>query len=467
MLNQQNKQQKTKSSTAEGSKFEELFKERSQGFEMEFAFRNAPPRPPVGPCFVGLGLDGQLQELSQYHPTVELNYTWKLHSEPDLGVPLAPSAMDAKCYQEIKAPSSGNKLHPDDEALLNWTGPMGDTAAEALKVKRDQTRAAARAALKGGKSLAAVSATTVSSQPKKKKAFSRVLDENMQSWMKKTTYLANDYSRKVHDFTSLAKTNEMRAQDLDQKQAIMDNERNVTMVERTFAAPPKSTSLKHPSKPNLKPVSVLPLLPNARDWGNSYAHVVLDNPPKGQEASLQESLDHAFIAHVEKGHQNARATCQVLVPNTSQEEKTEYRPMQKYDLDVIPLREDDVPDVHFAVLVGEENATYLPVVSRIALSTGRPVKNQTTSEVSRRPASEEEKREIEKAQADVDVDVAKALEEEEEEAPAASGDDTNKKSASSYNPMDVDSDSSDEDEALQEGTKLGAAGTSATITAEG
>ena len=36
----------------------------------------------------------------------------------------------------------------------------------------------------------------------KKKAFSRVLKEGMQTWMKKTTYLSNDYSRKVHDFST-------------------------------------------------------------------------------------------------------------------------------------------------------------------------------------------------------------------------------------------------------------------------
>ena len=39
-----------------------LFADRTGGFAMEFKFRNAPPRPPVGPCFVGLGLEGEFQE---------------------------------------------------------------------------------------------------------------------------------------------------------------------------------------------------------------------------------------------------------------------------------------------------------------------------------------------------------------------------------------------------------------------
>jgi hypothetical protein len=114
------------------SAFQELFAQRAQGFQIDFRFRNAPPRPPVGPCFVGSGLDGVLLDTSQYRPlnSVEVNYSWKLHSEPDLGVPLAPSAMDPKSYTPSTAQPT---LHPDDEHLLEWKGSMGDTAAEELK----------------------------------------------------------------------------------------------------------------------------------------------------------------------------------------------------------------------------------------------------------------------------------------------------------------------------------------------
>ena len=411
---------------------------------MEFAFRNAPPRPPVGPCFVGLGLDGQLLESSQYHPTVELNYTWKLHSEPDLGVPLAPSAMDTKCYQEQKDPTTN--LHPDDEALLNWTGPMGDTAAEELKLKRDQARAAARLALKG-KPLPTV-ATPSLTQPKKKTEFSRVLDENMQSWMKKTTYLANDYSRKVHDFTSLAKTKQKTAEDLEAKQASMDEHRSANMISKTFHSTP---ILRHPTKPNLKPISQVPLLPNVQHWGHAYTHVVLDNAPKGEDPkTLETPLDHAFVAHVERQQANARMTCQLLVPDDdNDDEQQHYRPIQKYDLDVVPLKEEDAPHVHFAFWMGENNATYLPISSRVLLSTGRPVKQQTVNEISRRPASEEEKRAFAERLSEVDADVAKALEEARSptvtDKQTADNEENKNKPASSYNPMEVDGDSSDDE----------------------
>lgn len=446
-MNKQNKAKKPRTEDSQegapsSSKFEALFQERAQGFEMNFTFRNAPPRPPVGPCFVGLGIDGQLQESSQYHPTVELNYVWKLHSEPDLGVPLAPSAMDTKCYQELKTPAS--KLHPDDEALLNWTGSMGDTAAEQLKLKRDQARAAARLALKGKPVPAALAPTAPSSQPKKKKEFSRVLNENMPSFMKKTTYLANDFSRKVHDFVSLADTKQKTAQDLENKQARLDLDRSATTVSKSFQQAP---ILRHPTKPNLKPVAELAFLPNAQHWGQAYTHVVLDNPPKGHDPlALREPLDRAFVAHVEKQQANARMTCQLLIPENKD---GEYRPIQKYDLDVVPLKEEDAPHSNFAIWVGEKDATYLPISSRVSLSTGRPVKQQVTNQITRRPASEQEKREFEERTAEVDVDMAKKI--AQEPAPTAdtseSAGEEEKTAASTLNPMEVDDDSEDNNEA--------------------
>ena len=79
------------------SAFQEAFAQRAQGFQIDFRFRNAPPRPPVGPCFVGDTLSKVLLQQSQtYKPfnAVEAQHVWKLHTEADLGVPLAPSAMD-------------------------------------------------------------------------------------------------------------------------------------------------------------------------------------------------------------------------------------------------------------------------------------------------------------------------------------------------------------------------------------
>jgi len=407
VLNQQNKKHKTLSeSGAETSAFEALFAQRAQGFKVDFAFRNAPPRPPVGPCFVGQGLEGVLQDASQYKPlnAVEVNYTWKLHSEPDLGVPLAPSAMNLHSYE--KPLVTEKELHPDDLALLDWKGSMGDTAAEQLQKHRDNERARARLALAGKVPILA----TQSYLPTKKagnKEFSRVLDENLPFYMKKTTYLSNDYSRKVHDFKSLADKKKDTVQDLHSKQLVMDVARSAQAISKTFLGELSTTSLKHPTNANAKPVSAMPFLPLVNHWGYAYTHVVMDNSPKNCSEEDLKELTHSFIAHVEKKLANDRMTCQLLIPAGRYNSSNEYRALQQYDLDVTPLKEEGEPHVNFVVILGENDATYLPISSRVNLSTGRPSKKWNT--ITRRPLSDEEMYEINEGIAEVDFDVAEKL----------------------------------------------------------
>lgn len=396
----------------------------------------------MGPCFVGHSLDGVLVERSRQYKAnnaVEVNYKWKLHSEPDLGVPLAPSAMDVVSYVK---PKDGEEqkptgpLHPDDEALLNWTGSLGDTAADNLKKRQDQLRAAARLALAEGKGripnvllpantdkLTSSSAATASLT--NKKAFSRVLDETMQRWMKKTTYLSNNFSRKVHDFKSLATTKQQLKQDLEQKQEKMNLRRSAQAITNTFASvamPPK-----HPTKKNLEPKSIMPVLPNVKHWGHAYTHVVIDKAPN---LDLDKhDLEKAFIANVEERNNNM--VCQMWCPpplkrdsdseDSDAEEKEEkekdepgtvrYRPVQQFDLDVIPLKDEDEPHINFCMWVDPENnsTTYLPVSSRVLLSTGRPVKRRTFRKVARQAHSAADLEEIKEQMAEVDYDVAKEI----------------------------------------------------------
>ena len=408
VLNQQSKQQKTVAdASSESSAFEALFSQRAQGFKVDFAFRNAPPRPPVGPCFVGLGLDGVLQDASQYRPlnAVEVNYTWKLHSEPDLGVPLAPSAMNLSSYE--KPTHTEKELHPDDQALLDWKGSMGDTAAEQLQKYRDNERARARLAL-AGKTLISASQSNLPAKKAGNKEFSRVLDESLPFYMKKTTYLSNDHSRKVHDFKSLADTKQATAQELQTKQRAMDLARSAQAIAKTFSGNPDVlTTLQHPTKRNAKPVSDMPLLPFVENWGHTFTHVVLDNPPKNcSDAELKE-LANSFIAHVEKKQASDRMRCQLLIPAGNTTKKEEYKALQQYDLDVIPLKEEGEPNVNFVLFLGETNATYLPISSRVNLSTGRPSTKWNT--ITRRPLSLEERRDIDEGIAEIDTFVAEKL----------------------------------------------------------
>jgi hypothetical protein len=425
-LDQQNKRPKKEptSAVSDSSAFRALFLQRAQGFRIDFSFRNAPPRPPVGPCFVGQGLDGQLQELANYrhHNAVEVNYSWKLHAELDLGVPLAPSAMNLQMYE--KPTSDPPAVHPDDEALLQWKGSMGDSATEFLQKTKDTKRAAARLALAGkAMPIAPQAPQFQKKQGSARKEFSRVLDHGMVFFMKKTTYLSNDYSRKVHDFTSLATTNKRRADELNVKQRQLD--KSAKSVEKTFG----EIKLVHPSgNKKRKALWDVPLLPNVEHWGHAYTHVVMDNPPK---SGSTENLDKAFVAHVEQRHANARMSCQLLVPSSQQEK--DYRSAAQYDLDVLPLKEsEDSATSNFCLWMSKEEATYLPIPSRVQLSTGRPGKKALVTTITRKTDEEPDEEFLERM-AQVDRDVSSKQETSQKDDDAGFG------------VLDDDDDDDDED----------------------
>lgn len=237
----------------------------------------------------------------------------------------------------------------------------------------------------------------------------------------------------------------------------------------------------HPTKKDVFPVWDLPLLPDVVTWGHTYTHVVLDNPPKSISANATSNkqspkkdaattitaaakgnslvnasqLQKAIVADVTKQTQNARMACTVWVPSGEEEEGGSaervvtdseqqpkqgeppakkakkgdlYKAVQRYDLDVVPLRDASGPPVHFVLTVDptKKYVGYHPVGSRVQLSTGRPVvltgsklaRNNNSNTASnaeiatdkslilRRAMELEEKKDMEKRMAEVDVDMA-------------------------------------------------------------
>mmetsp|Transcript_43821 Transcript_43821/g.92133 ORF Transcript_43821/g.92133 Transcript_43821/m.92133 type:complete len:641 (+) Transcript_43821:85-2007(+) len=397
--------------------FQSLFHERAKGFFIDLRFRNAPPRPPVGPTFVGLGLEWELtNEWTKYKArnAVENQYTWKLHPEPlpeplhpelggkarealvyakrisgedakvAFGVPLVMSAMDYEdCYSDPAKNVSkvtGNDvddgttlqsyitaIHPDDDALISWEGPTGDTAAEQLQQKQDRVRAAARLAIAQGYGVLPLkmpnntaskgelnnnNGSGTAFRLKKHHLKSRILDEKTPNFMKKTTYLTND-ATSVHRFTSLAHTQVQRAKDVDRALAESKTKYNeMDVIERGFNEanswetlcvgsrdPLSSVCNKkrriHCSKINVTPLWDFPLLPDVSKWGHTYTHVVIDNPPKnvygsgttytsstalknqgGRDNFAALTLSDAIIGDVSKQSQKARMSCTVWVPKS-------------------------------------------------------------------------------------------------------------------------------------------------------
>lgn len=448
-------------SAADGgsSAFAALFAKRSEGFLVDLKFRNAPPRPPVGPCFVGTGLEGELNgRWTKYKPhnAVEANYAWRLHAEPDLGVPLAPSAMDLDgCYTdpnrptkdargiEVEAPGPPD-LHPDDEALLNWNGPQGDSAAEDLQRRRDRRRAQALGVANVGQAGAGAAGAAIrlanKSTPGKFK--SRVLSENIQSWMKKTTYLTNDQTHSVHQFKSLAETKSETARSLETKlKSTTDLASDRQTIEAGFElaysiATASAGARRHPHKRDVTAVLDCPLLPDATTWGHKYTHVVIDKPPgpvpgRKRPPPTAAQLERAFVADVAEkevdepemaGSQDSGAAskssrefdCNLLVPAdlsaASSSEPTQYDVAQRYDMTVITLKEYDNPHNSFILMIDEENkaVTYQTLWTRLMLGSGRPGKEMAPETViAKRAMQEEDVTAMERVVAEVDDDLAR------------------------------------------------------------
>lgn len=394
-----------KSKKEDKQTFTKLLEARTKGFQIEFAFRNAPPRPPVGPCFVGETLESILQENAKpTYGAVQANHKWKLHAPVDLGVPIAPSALDLRSYNKV--PEDIPDLHPDDAAILDWEGHSGDSAAEALKLSQDRARAEARAILTG-RALPKISkaATTLH---KAKKAYSRVLDDPLQTWMKKTTYLSNDYTRKVHDFKSLAQTKKELAVDLKAKQTELDKRRSESAIVKSFEA--DDANLKHPTRKHLKPKKIRRVLPHVQEWGKSFTHLIIDKRPTLPDQYDIESLHDGLVTNVEKREANARMTCQVSVPAKDVPEEgkdleSPYQSVHAFDLDVVPLKEGDVPHSNFCLWMDGDVVYYVPISSRVQLSTGRPGPSVIQA-VGRREISVAELTEQEERMAQVDQDMA-------------------------------------------------------------
>jgi hypothetical protein len=271
--------------------------------------------------------------------------------------------------------------------------------------------------------------------------------------MKKTTYLANDQTQSVHAFKSLAQVKAQTDEDITKK--LKENaERlsNKERIEKSFDAvnKPTTTKRKHPTKKDVEAVLEIPLLPDDITWGYTFAHVVLDNLPKveGKREFTLRQLETAFIGDVSAGKTGKSMECSLLVSDNDDSEKPVYSSIQRYDLDVVGLKEEDAPHANFLFIVDEKNgiASYHPVSSRVQLSTGRPATGPSSERViTKMEPDEHDIVEMEKRLAEVDADMAKKydVDEEDDEIDDNGVPDTQE---GKTNPFNSDDSSDDDDE---------------------
>ena len=86
--------------------------------------------------------------------------------------------------------------------------------------------------------------------------------------------------------------------------------------------------------------------------------------------------------------------------------------MQNYELDVVPLKEEDAPHVNFCIWINAENnnALYTPISSRVQLSNGRPIRKKNYKmNVTRRSMNDDDRTEVDERLAEVDADIEEKI----------------------------------------------------------
>jgi RNA polymerase II-associated factor 1 len=213
---------------------------RDTPFLCDFHFRNDLPLPPVGPKLLPVQVDRA--RITAYQP---VGLLWDKPSDAPLEYELAMAVdpLDAERYRV--QPGGPPVLDPEDEALLvpePGTGGAGGRTAKKAKM------------------------------------------DNNAGWLMRTLYLSDAQLPKA----SSADEN-VHARALKERQLTADGvflsvpaggdpkDAQVAAIEESFSAmeePPV-----HPSKPELRPVEVLPILPDFVRWPEMFSTVSFDHDP--------------------------------------------------------------------------------------------------------------------------------------------------------------------------------------------
>ncbi|KAJ4831087.1 Protein PAF1 [Turnera subulata] len=330
-------------------------------FLCKLKFRNELPDPSAQPKFMALPKDKD--RFTRYRiSSLEKMYKPQLHVEPDLGIPL--DLLDLSVYN----PPRGARppLAPEDEELLR-----DDEAT--TPVKKDGIKRKERPTDKG------------------------------VAWLVKTQYI----SPLSTDSTKMSLT-EKQAKELREMKGghnLLENlnnrERQIKEIEASFEAnklPPV-----HATNKSLRPVEILPLVPDFDRYDDKFVTVTFDGAPTADsefynklDQSARDDYESRAImkACVATGSDpaNPEKFLGYMVPSPNElpkdiyneNEDTSYSWIREYNWDV---RGDDANDpTTFLVSFDENEARYLPLPTKISLRRKRASDGRAGDDVEHFPA---------------------------------------------------------------------------------
>ncbi|KAG8656431.1 protein PAF1 homolog isoform X2 [Manihot esculenta] len=329
-------------------------------FLCKMKFRNELPDPSAQPKFMTLKRDKD--RFTKYTITsLEKMHKPQLYTEPDLGIPL--DLLDLSVYNP---PKVRQPLAPEDEELLR------DDDELVTPVKRDGIRKKERPTDKG------------------------------VSWLVKTQYISPLSMESAKQSLTEKQAKELRESKVGRNllENLNNRESQIKEIEASFEAsklPPV-----HATNKNLRPVEILPLLPDFARYKDKFVSVTFDNAPTADSESyskLDQSVRDAcesqaiMKACVTSSSDPAKQEkfLAYMAPNPNElskdvydeNEDISYNWVREYNWDV---RGDDANDpTTFLVSLDEDAARYVPLPTKINLRKKRASEGRSADEVEQFP----------------------------------------------------------------------------------
>uniref|UniRef100_A0A0K2T7M0 RNA polymerase II-associated factor 1 homolog n=1 Tax=Lepeophtheirus salmonis TaxID=72036 RepID=A0A0K2T7M0_LEPSM len=336
-------------------------------------YSNTLPDIPFDPKFISYPFESS--RFINYNPTsLERNYKYELLTEQDLGVRVDLILPDAF---EIPCGAQNEELHPKDEKLLE--DEMGHLAQGSSDLKRSARHA------------------------------------QVLSWMRRPDYISTEQTR--YQPTTIDKVESkigfVVRKNLGNETALyMDREAQVRAIEKTFSDTEKEITTHYSNKPDIKPVEVIPVLPDDQMWKYPCAQVIFDSDPSPpgfpthaqvemmSQAMIRGVMDESgeqFVAYflpakdtMEKRHADFEAD-----RDYADEEEYEYKMAREYNWNV-KSKANKGYEENFFFVVRNDGIYYNELETRVRLSKRRLKAGQQPSNsklvVKHRPLNKQEHR---------------------------------------------------------------------------
>lgn len=289
------------------------------------------------------------------------------------------------------------------------------------------------------------------------------------SWLRRTEYISTEYNRSrtsnemVETKVGFNVKKKFQGTDI-----YKDRESQIAAIESTFDAAQRPI-LRHPTKPGVTPLEVLPVFPDFQMWAQPCAHVIFDTDPtpRGRggpaedeemsQAMIRGMVDASgdqFVAYFLPSKETIRKRKRDQEGETeyTEEEEYEYKMAREYNWNVKNKATKGYEENYFFVFREGEGVFYDELVTRVHLSKrrARGGAGGVQSAVSQLVVKHRELNENEKKAQQMrrnQLDTALAEEEDEEEGDE---DDEGEEAAENEEEDNQDNDIDDEDDDVKE-----------------